>query len=52
MRNALWKFLTALGPPASFRRGEMTEWPKVPDSKSGVGLRPPWVQIPLSPLFF
>ncbi len=30
-------------------RGEMTEWPKVPDSKSGVSERVPWVRLPLSP---
>jgi hypothetical protein len=29
--------------------GEMSEWPKVPDSKSGVPARVPWVRIPLSP---
>src|SRR5688500_14790656 len=28
-----------------FRRGEMTEWPKVPDSKSGVSVRVPRVRI-------
>ncbi len=31
--------------------GEMTEWPNVPDSKSGVGATPPRVRIPLSPPF-
>ncbi len=31
------------------RGGEMTEWPKVPDSKSGVPVRVPWVRLPLSP---
>ena len=34
---------------ARFRGGEMTEWPKVPDSKSGVPARVPWVRIPLCP---
>jgi hypothetical protein len=29
--------------------GEMAEWPKAPDSKSGLGLRPTWVRLPLSP---
>ena len=29
--------------------GEVAEWSNVPDSKSGVGLRPPWVRIPPSP---
>src|SRR5664279_2548649 len=29
--------------------GEMTEWPKVPDSKSGLGASPTWVRLPLSP---
>src|SRR5262245_12389421 len=42
--------LTLLDLPAKFARGEMTEWPKVPDSKSGVPVRVPWVRIPLSPL--
>ncbi len=32
-----------------FRRGEMTERPKVPDSKSGVPVRVPRVRIPFSP---
>ena len=41
--------LTDPDPPAKFRRGEMTERPKVPDSKSGVPVRVPWVRIPLSP---
>ena len=30
-------------------QGEMTEWPIVPDSKSGVRVTVPGVQIPLSP---
>jgi hypothetical protein len=30
-------------------RGEVSEWSKVPDSKSGEALRPPWVRIPPSP---
>jgi hypothetical protein len=41
--------LTGPAPAVTFRRGEMTEWPKVPDSKSGVLGRVPWVRIPLSP---
>ncbi len=47
-----WVFapLTVPTPAATFRRGEMTERPKVPDSKSGVPARVPWVRIPLSPL--
>src|SRR5687767_10165185 len=28
----------------------MAEWSKAPDSKSGLGLRPTWVRLPLSPL--
>ena len=32
--------------------GEVAEWSNVPDSKSGVGLRPPWVRIPPSPPIF
>ena len=32
--------------------GEVAEWSNVPDSKSGVGLRPPWVRIPPSPPTF
>ncbi len=30
--------------------GEVSERPKEPDSKSGVGATPPWVRIPPSPL--
>src|SRR6266404_527579 len=30
--------------------GEMAEWPKAPDSKSGLGASPTWVRLPLSPL--
>ena len=41
--------LTERGPFAMVRRGEMTERPKVPDSKSGVLVRVPRVRIPLSP---
>lgn len=41
--------LTGCPPAYIFRRGEMTEWPKVPDSKSGVSARVPWVRLPLSP---
>ncbi len=32
-----------------YLEGEMTEWPIVPDSKSGVPVTVPGVQIPLSP---
>jgi hypothetical protein len=42
--------LTAPAPAARFRRGEMSERSKVPDSKSGVPGRVPRVRIPLSPL--
>ena len=42
--------LTDPNSAAIVRRGEMTERPKVPDSKSGVPVRVPWVRIPLSPL--
>lgn len=35
-----------------FCHGEMTEWPIVPDSKSGVPVTVPGVQIPLSPKYF
>src|SRR5688572_28826175 len=41
--------LTRPDPADKVRGGEMTEWPKVPDSKSGVPVRVPWVRIPLSP---
>jgi hypothetical protein len=41
--------LTARIEAARVRGGEMTEWPKVPDSKSGVSERVPWVRLPLSP---
>src|SRR6185503_11800804 len=41
--------LTGQEPPCILRGGEMTERPKVPDSKSGVPVRVPWVRIPLSP---
>jgi hypothetical protein len=34
----------------TLRGGEMTEWPKVPDSKSGEPARVPGVRIPFSPL--
>ena len=33
----------------SFQIGEVSEWPIVPDSKSGVRETVPWVQIPPSP---
>jgi hypothetical protein len=33
------------------RGGEMSEWPKEPDSKSGVSVRVPRVRIPLSPQY-
>ncbi len=49
LRVSRWSPLTDLQAPATFRRGEMTEWPKVPDSKSGVSARAPWVRLPLSP---
>ena len=42
--------LTSRGSPATFRGGELSEWPKEPDSKSGVPVRVPWVRIPRSPL--
>jgi hypothetical protein len=42
--------LTAFRSAVIVRGGEMTERPKVPDSKSGVPVRVPWVRIPLSPL--
>ena len=34
-----WRFCVLTDPPkaARFRAGEMSEWSKVPDSKSGVG---------------
>jgi hypothetical protein len=41
--------LTERGPFVMVRGGEMTERPKVPDSKSGVLVRVPRVRIPLSP---
>ena len=34
---------------AEFAGGEMSEWPKVPDSKSGVPAMAPGVRIPFSP---
>jgi len=30
--------------------GEVAEWPKAPDSKSGLGASPTWVRLPPSPL--
>ena len=33
-------------PPAT---GEVAEWPKAPDSKSGLGASPTWVRLPPSP---
>ena len=45
--------LTKTDDSATIRRksnhGEMAEWSKAPDSKSGVAARLPWVRIPLSP---
>src|ERR1700722_10164923 len=35
--------------PCRLRGGELSEWPKEPDSKSGVPVRVPWVRIPRSP---
>ena len=32
--------------------GEVAEWPKAPDSKSGLGASPTWVRLPPSPLRF
>src|SRR5450432_2296936 len=29
--------------------GEVAEWPKAPDSKSGLGASPTWVRLPPSP---
>ena len=40
-------------PPCAASRGhfgEMAEWSKAPDSKSGLGASPTWVRLPLSPL--
>src|SRR5580692_4820999 len=42
--------LTSRRHPCRLRGGELSEWPKVPDSKSGVPVRVPWVRIPRSPL--
>ena len=39
----------SLGPSDKFPRGELTEWPKVLDSKSSESARAPWVRIPRSP---
>src|SRR5271166_1387302 len=36
-------------PPCNLRGGELSEWPKEPDSKSGVPVRVPRVRIPRSP---
>ena len=46
-----WRFCVLTDPPkaARFRAGEMSEWSKVPDSKSGVSAMVPRVRIPLSP---
>jgi hypothetical protein len=38
--------------PCTLRGGELSEWPKEPDSKSGVPARVPWVRIPRSPQRF
>src|SRR5450432_4067286 len=32
--------------------GEVAEWPKAPDSKSGLGASPTWVRLPPSPRKF
>src|SRR5580700_5993140 len=41
--------LTSRRHPCRLRGGELSEWPKEPDSKSGVPVRVPWVRIPRSP---
>jgi hypothetical protein len=41
--------LTSRASACTFRGGELSEWPKEPDSKSGVPVRVPWVRIPRSP---
>ena len=41
--------LTHLPSWSNFAGGELSEWPKEPDSKSGVGASSPWVRIPRSP---
>ena len=38
--------------PAARSIGEVAEWPKAPDSKSGLGASPTWVRLPPSPLIF
>ena len=35
--------------PAARSIGEVAEWPKAPDSKSGLGASPTWVRLPPSP---
>ena len=35
--------------PAARSNGEVAEWPKAPDSKSGLGASPTWVRLPPSP---
>ena len=44
---------TPVGDMGSRRKsvsGEVAEWPKAPDSKSGLGASPTWVRLPPSPL--
>ena len=40
------------GGTSEARYGEVTEWPKVPVSKTGVGVTRPWVRLPPSPPAF
>ena len=42
-------FLLSSAPRPAGPHGEVSEWLKVPDSKSGVAERSPWVRIPPSP---
>src|SRR5215472_3095322 len=48
----LFERLTTRCRACTVRGGELSEWPKEPDSKSGVPVRVPWVRIPRSPLTF
>ena len=51
VRNASARMVAFRRRPAmaQARRGEMAEWSKAPDSKSGIGFSLSWVRIPLSP---
>ena len=49
MRGLLARLLDNAGLSRRLRDGELSEWPKEPDSKSGVRVTVPRVRIPRSP---